>query len=180
MSAVAGVLLPAVLTSALALPSSSMLIRGSAVMSMLSLPLLLALVFAAHVWNDDFTTIRFLASGSGTVRAGCDLIVILLSASRSDAGVVSLTSCGDEANLRLLFLHCQSFSFRFSAVVLPNAPLVTSHRRSRRLAPCVVALTLASFLLRRRLLCACGLLPWLMALHPGTLQWHRGCHCPVR
>ena len=80
VTAVARPLPNAALTSVLAL-----LIRGSAVTSMLCELLLLALVFAGHMWNDDFIMIRFVASASSTIRGGDDCIVILLLAPGSGA-----------------------------------------------------------------------------------------------
>ena len=107
-------------------------IRGSAVMSMPCLPLLLAFVFAGRVWNADFIVIRFLAYGSSAPGAGDDFIRMLLSASKPGAsGVCHTSSC-------CCFLCTVDLPLLVSPTVLPHASFGTSLRRPKRAAHCGV------------------------------------------
>ena len=70
VTATAGLLLLVALTSLLTCLLSSVFNRGSSVMPMLCLPLLLALVFSVHVWNDDVIAMRFLVFESDATSCG--------------------------------------------------------------------------------------------------------------
>ena len=83
VTATAGLLLLAFLTSVLVLLSSSQCIRDPAAVSVLWLPLMLVGLFTGRVGGDDLIVIRFLAPGSKTTGIGEDVIVILLLVSGS-------------------------------------------------------------------------------------------------